>query len=1528
MCFFVLYFEKKFCEPALETKKDKNKYARRILLGVVLLPLMAVVLLTLFFACPPVQRFVNSRASALLSEKFGTEVRISHFFFNVFSRKVAVEGILMRDSEGDTLLHLGKLRAKVRFFNIGSNAYDLDDLSIDSLTLKLYTLDDSTFNYAFLSSGDDDEDDESDDDDEPAKYDIQVANLKLTNANFIYSTKPSAQHPGAFDFGDIRLRDIHLYARNVIASDKNMMALARIDTLRAYDECGFRLNNLKVHADFSDKALMLTDMSLRCPDTRFDAERVNFSYNGLDAFSSFVDSVAMDIAVNSGSVVGLDDVAYFVPDIAGYGLMPSLSLRLQGPVADMKITGLDLGIGEATRLLADARVKGLPDVQQLYFDVNVGRLRFNSYDIASINAPNDSVPLVDLPEFLDEFGSMDLTARASGYTNNCNVKWTLGTRLGDIIGDVACRRIDSSYNINGGIKAHGLDLGVIASDRQTLGVLSTDAKVNVRLMDSGRIDGNVDGTVDSVGLMHYYYRNITVNGKFTQNSFNGILAIKDPHLDIDFLGSVDVSGAGRYNFDLDVNHADLHATHILTDSVDKLKFGLSARMTGNSPDNINGTVRMTSPLEFEKDNKILKLKHLSLDAYIDYYISSIPTRRMVLRSDFVDADFEGRLLTSQVAAILSNFVYVVFPSLDYKGESEVRTRRRPSRPGVIDYNNPDFKQYLGNRFEFALKFKDMDRLTNFVMPELRVSNNTVINGGFNTRRRNSWVNLRTDHLAYQDYNIDSLNVMARIFDDNFEFNMHSDTVVIGDNMKLKQPSFDVLANNDTASFSFVWDNSSELRNEGTLAGNLVVAPHEIEGHFPLLKTEFYQSMFYVMGAKWDIPHSSITVDSNAVSIKDFLLRNGRQLLAINGNISDSPDDKVNVELQDFDLSLFNYFIGNNSISGHSTGHVSLSNLYGALPLVEVYNRIDTLKINDVNLGPFSAEIGFQPVDSLLVLDFYTLSKMQKKNLHGSGNLDLRNQEIDFTFDIGNLPSRVLRPLFQNYLKVPSTQFLDGITKITGKLDSPIIESNLKLKGGYFQIDYLGVKYTIQNSLNITLDNQQIVLEKVKLLSGKTGVAYLEGVINHNNFDNFKMNVNLQLKNFTLLDAKETDSSAFWGKAFASGNVSITGDPTRMINIDAKVKTEKNTQVFLPLYGASEVSNDFKFIHFKSPEDTVEIHRQQADLSDIRMNFNLEVTPDAEVQALLDANSSNYLKASASGNLKLNVTSGGDFNMYGTLAVEKGIYMFSMGTVLSKKFEVVKGGTLRWNGDPMDAIVDLQAMYRLRKVSLYNLMVDDRYREKKVPVQCLLKMRGNLMTPDISFGVKVEDNSDVAQGQLDNLDEGNINKQMFSLLLLNQFQPLPGLRSSENSMFSDINPGEIVSNKINHWLSDVTDKVNVGVNYQMGNETTSDELDVAVSTQLFDDRVSVTTNLGVGGESTVQGPNQRSTNSVVGEVEVDVKLNKSGSMTLNVFNKANDDELSEAHYKQGVGLTYKREFDTFGELWRSFVKFFTPRRKEK
>jgi hypothetical protein len=210
-----------------------------------------------------------------------------------------VEGILMRDSENDTLVHLGKLNGKINFFNLSGNVFDINELSIDSVTLKLYALNDSTFNYSFLSSGGEDEEEEVEEESAPTKYDIQVGKLKITNANFIYSTKPGAKHPGVVDFQDLRLRNINLHAHNIIANDKNMMTFARIDSLRANDECGFWLGLLKVKADFSDKGLALEDLSLICPETNLDAEHIIFSYNNLDAFSNFVDSVAMDVAIKS-----------------------------------------------------------------------------------------------------------------------------------------------------------------------------------------------------------------------------------------------------------------------------------------------------------------------------------------------------------------------------------------------------------------------------------------------------------------------------------------------------------------------------------------------------------------------------------------------------------------------------------------------------------------------------------------------------------------------------------------------------------------------------------------------------------------------------------------------------------------------------------------------------------------------------------------------------------------------------------------------------------------------------------------------------------------------------------------------------------------------------------------------------------------------------------------------------------------------------------------------------------------------------
>jgi hypothetical protein len=313
-----------------------------------------------------------------------------------------------------------------------------------------------------------------------------------------------------------------------------------------------------------------------------------------------------------------------------------------------------------------------------------------------------------------------------------------------------------------------------------------------------------------------------------------------------------------------------------------------------------------------------------------------------------------------------------------------------------------------------------------------------------------------------------------------------------------------------------------------------------------------------------------------------------------------------------------------------------------------------------------------------------------------------------------------------------------------------------------------------------------------------------------------------------------------------------------------------------------------------------------------------MTPGAELQIIMNETSGDIMKVKGRGDMKLNMNDVGDITLYGNYTVSKGDYLFTMKNVFSKHFDIEDGGTIKWTGDPYNADLNMKAVYSLKKVSLYNLLLDPNYQDIKTKVNCALNLTGKLMNPNIGFSIDIPQVPETVTQQINSLDQDNLNKQFLSLVVLSTFQPLPGL-SQEAVGGTPINTGEVLSNQINHWLSQITGNVNVGVNYQSGDKATTDEFDVALSTQLWNDRISINGNVGVGGTSKVN-QSTSSTSNVVGDVDVELKLNKTGSMRMKAFNKANDDvTYDKGPYTQGVGVFWRKEFDRFGVKKKSDKK---------
>ncbi|MCK5821403.1 MAG: translocation/assembly module TamB domain-containing protein, partial [Bacteroidales bacterium] len=277
-----------------------------------------------------------------------------------------------------------------------------------------------------------------------------------------------------------------------------------------------------------------------------------------------------------------------------------------------------------------------------------------------------------------------------------------------------------------------------------------------------------------------------------------------------------------------------------------------------------------------------------------------------------------------------------------------------------------------------------------------------------------------------------------------------------------------------------------------------------------------------------------------------------------------------------------------------------------------------------------------------------------------------------------------------------------------------------------------------------------------------------------------------------------------------------------------------------------------------------------------------------------------------------------FNISGDYLISQGDYQFTLQNMPLKRFEIEPGGRVMLNGPIRNAEINLDANYSTNAV-LYDLVLDETNTDlrQRIPVECHLLMNGKLDNPELKFDIVLPPNSDdIARSQLSNLSQDEMNIQIFSLLILNKFSPLPGLSSSaargyENAGIATTT--EVLSNQLNYLLSQINNDFDVGFNYRPGDELTSDEVAVALKAQLLEDRMTINVNGNVDVRSVETDANQ-----LVGDVQVEYKITPSGKILVKAFTRANDRRLYEySQYTQGFGVFFREEFDSFASLMSKY-----------
>jgi hypothetical protein len=506
----------------------------------------------------------------------------------------------------------------------------------------------------------------------------------------------------------------------------------------------------------------------------------------------------------------------------------------------------------------------------------------------------------------------------------------------------------------------------------------------------------------------------------------------------------------------------------------------------------------------------------------------------------------------------------------------------------------------------------------------------------------------------------------------------------------------------------------------------------------------------------------------------------------------------------------------------------------------------------------------------------------------------------------------------------------GKLKIHGTPDKILLTGAVEGYNAGLTIDYTQVSYNFTDSVYFIGDT--ILFDKISIqdLAGNRGT--FEGTIVHTNFQDMQYNLAVYSPRLTAMNTTARNNSQFFGQVITNGRLNITGRG-KQVRLSGSATTLAGTNVNISLEDESELER-YDFIQFVSTEDTIrqQFLFPQKDDGDFSLDLTIRATPEARAQLIYNAQIGDVIRAQGEGVLRFGMNNDGEITLSGSYTVERGDYLFTLQNVINKRFTIEQGGTITWSGDPYNAILDIKAVYNL-KASLYDLLVDtysnvDVYQGQRIPVECKIILTEELSNPNIDFEIDfptVEDRLVEEVKQYFSTPE-EMNKQILSLVVLGKFytpEYLRGTYEAQNPNLIGTTASELFSNQLSNWLSQISDNLDIGLNYRPGNQITNDEIELALSTQMFNDRVTINGNIGNN-----NNPNSGNNSQLVGDFDVNVKLIPNGKIRFKAYNRSNNNLIYEtAPYTQGIGFTFTEEYNTFDDLLDKMKGIFSRKEKE-
>ncbi|MBK9416213.1 MAG: translocation/assembly module TamB [Flavobacteriales bacterium] len=1444
----------------------------------VLVALVVFLVLTLsaLLLVPYVQTLVAQRLSRYASSELGVDVRIGRFTADPFGA-ITLKQVYVGDLRQDTLFMVDMLKVTRPRFNSATRFIWISALEVDRVRFALSRTEGDTYsNLTNLLNRIDPDTTSSDPSDE---WRIRCSRFDLHDIHFSFHDAHHDPLPFGVDVDHVDLDDVHVVGTGLDVIGDSITA--RLHQFSFHEQSGLRLDQLAGRVQVGPTGIRVGGMDLRTEGSSLQGD-LELLTEGWSDHNDFIDKVKLRMRLDS-STLEFADVAYFAPELRGIHLPVRLSGRVRGTIADLKGRDMRISFGERSYFRGNAELSGLPDMDNTFMLIDIADMRTDAGDLSELPAPPFMEGgTVDLPPELAPLGPLRFSGNFTGFMRAFTAYGDLGTDLGTLRTDLSYERdtITDLFRLSGRLGTPGFELGRLLGT-STLGGLTADLRVILTGRTFANVKADLEGTIPAITVNGATITNVTTQGTLERDRFDGSLSVVDDDLVMDFNGLADLRGRWPIvDFAADVKHADLRSLGIAPRPGYHAISAMVEAKGRLSPDSLQGTIHATE-ISYCDDRGDHDLGYLDLESgKVD------GEDVLLLDATFAEAEVRGRFLPTRVPTLLENMIYSVFPAL---GDD-------------VDYRQEE------QDLRFSITVREPEVFLGMFVPDLTLATGSTFQGALNSRTFDLEFIADIPMLRYGPFQADSTTIIMDKTLDILAFSIRSARQSLGDSTWIAGSAFTGKAYQDELDLSVGWETSTNGTNGDLNLLGLVNGMNNVS-------LELLPSKIFLGRGDWSndrVAHIDIRGDS--IHIDSLVLHNGRQWIAVSGHVDRDPTKPLRFELEEVALENITPYLGGPLITGTLGGDGILYDLYGT-PILQSELCIDSLAVEDKPVGDIRFNAGW--VEGRDVLDLSgSLTRGPIKALDFDGLLTLgETQELDVDLVMDRFDLTFIDPYLPE--GVSEIQGLvTGTLAVTGALQEPQVNGELDLKDAGLRIDYLNTLYRFSHVVQVRPDMFALDLVTVRDEEGNT--AKLGGTILHTGLRKWNYNVWGDMERFMVMNTTVADNDLYYGKAYATGTMEVSGEEgTLEVVVDAR--TAPGTDIHFPVGGSTEVSA-ISFVRFTSgPEEEVEA---EVDLSGITLDLNVEVTPDALFELIFDPTVGDIMSGRGRGNMEMSVDRNGAFDMRGQVEVTDGAYLFTLRNVVNKRFQVEPGGTITWYGDPFDAQLDLQAMYKLR-APLYDMVPPSERTEayrKRVPVEVVMNLRDRLMNPEINFEVRLPSVDESLKAQVASVlsTDQEMNRQVFALIVLNRFLPPPSYAGAgtpaSGSTVAGTTGFELMSNQISNWLSQLSTGFDLGVNYRPGDNITQDELEVAVSTQLFNERLLLSTNLGVqyGAQA------QQNSNSLVGDFQLEYLLTDDGKLRLKAFSISNDRNLNrtdQALTTQGAGIAYRRESNNFWKLFR-------------